>query len=265
MNSATGSNNNNQSWTPPLWLSSSSGGGVAGDQKQVSSSRGSGGSKQQHPLFCIAVPTVPQRTYHAVARQIRKTSNSQQSAEQQQIRKLALALQEQRRKAAAAQEMVQQLQQHKTQGLEDIRVQREQEASKIVAAMERRLRDEYEEQAKERKLVWKRKIEEECDNERKRLRKEAKEEEKEPTKQAKKPHEEAKLPAKEQEQPKATAESNVIRDHLAELQKEVECLEKNRTEMIWLLKQVIKAEEKQKAKLLGDKKPEPKIHISKQA
>jgi hypothetical protein len=61
--------------------------------------------------------------------------------------------------------------------------------------------------------------------------------------------------ALEERKPPAGDDGIEKNNRVTELQNEVEILYENRTEMIWLLKQVIKAEEKSKSKVAEDKKP----------
>lgn len=257
-NSSESEDNQNKPWTPPLWLLSST------DQKHAARVAG-----RSNVIFRRTIPAIPAKQqkalYQAVRQQFPRRHRNKPHAEEQQIRNFQNKIKEQRRKARDLQDKLEELEQLKEQKLKDIRKARQEEARKALDALEVKMREEFAAQVQERKSEWKRALEEECQIQRKRLG-----EELESKRKKRKEEFEAKKASEAQqasvEQEKETLESDGLKTELEDLKGKVESLNESKTEMIWLLKQVIKAEEKQKAtKSAGEKKPEPKIFASKLA
>jgi hypothetical protein len=253
------SNSHHRPFTPPMWLT---------------------GEKQKERPRQWKVPLTASSL--EVVNKVKRTISSNQrpyQQEQQSIHHATTKLTEHQNKCAAAEKKIEALEQAKETSLQDIREQRAAETEAAVAVVEKKLRAKFEKESKERELEWKKGVEEDCNNKRKRA-----EEDK------------AAAPEKEQESnkrlhadadPKATSEEGTtnsstvplveseklqqsqaktkeVQEELEQSKRKVTQLNENRTEMIWLLKQAIKAEEKEKS-LASEKKPEAKIYSSTQA
>ena len=203
--------------------------------------------------------------YKAIAEQLGKKEEKEEKfvTEQLQIRNYQMKQKEQKRKARELQQKVEDLKRVKEEGLQEIRQQWEHDTKKILDDLEVKMREDSAVKAQQQKSEWKRALEQDCADKRKSLaeehelnRKKRKEELDTKT--------EAEAKEKSVQQEQQHKESDDLKKELEEMKREVENLTENRTEMIWLLKQAIKAEEKKK-KGSQDKKPEPKIVSSKLA
>jgi len=236
-------------WTPPLWLT--------GEKEKTNAKR----VRQ----FTLPIPPISPETYKAVVSQISKQQQPFMQ-EKQQLNQLQAKLADQRAKVQAAQARIRAVEQAKEEGLRDIRELRQQETQTALENIEKKLRSKHEKETRERETQWKKDIEEECNANRKRLREQQEEQVKQQQDQEEKEPEEKKQKLDDDNKTESKPlKSDEKKKELAELEKKLDNLNENRTEMIWLLKQVIKAEEKQKAKSSDNKKPEPRITTSKQA
>ena len=230
----------------------------------------------------LPIPPVPTDTAKAIRESLAGTVQPF-AAQQNRIRALTCKVLDHRAKAAASQKRIVELEDEKEQGLRDIRETRQRETADIVAAVERKLRSRYNKEAAAAQALWKEKLEEECDAKRKAWREQQQQQkedqltvssshEGEPDKKRTKLDEEEQesenlanivvsndnnstlemvsttprdissvAPTKEAEKKK---KSDVLREQLTESEAALEKLTETRAEMIWLLKQVIKADEK---------------------
>lgn len=226
--------------------------------------------------FVLPIPAVPAHTAKAIRTALAGTIQPF-AAQQNRIRSLTAKLQDQREKAAASQQRKADLETLKEQGLRDIRETRQQETANIVATLERKLRIRYNKEAAAAQAVWKAQLDEECEAKRKawRLARQEAVDSGEPDKKRMKLLEAAAGDSEEPTdaailaiiQPAAAAveiKSDGLREQVVEAEAALEKLIESRTEMIWLLKQVIKADEKQKSD--NSKKPAAaRIESSRQA
>lgn len=211
----------------------------------------SGVSKTNHNKtrsFYFDIPPVPPEVANVI--KSRASSNTNPfAAQQNRIRALTNKLQDQQKKAKTAQAKITELELQKQESLQQIRESNQAEMSKNVQSVERKLRARHAKEAAVEKQAFEQELNRECEVRRKRFRDELvlQEEEDEQAQKATKTMEasETATAVEKLEQPSRSAAL------LAEAETElaqVETLKESRAEMIWLLKQVIKEEEKRKAK-----------------
>ena len=230
-----------KSWTPPLWLLSGS------DQKFAAAAKVLRG-----PLFRLPIKPPPTAVAQEIARICQATTRQQPfAAEEEQIRHYQMKLKEQRRKARDGQEQVQVLEQRKQEQLAETKRQCQENSQKVMQEMESQLRADLESRVQEKQQERKRALDLECQAMNQKFQEEQEAKRKKREEEAKKEKEEAETEPKEKEESEQL-ESDTLKDELGELKGQVDSLNEKKTEMIWLLKQVIKAEEKQKA-TKGDK------------
>jgi chromosome segregation ATPase len=235
-------------------------------------SRGASTSQSNGRQFVLPIPEVPASTSHAI-RQALVGSVQPFAAQQNRIRILSTKLREQREKAKTCQQKIVDLEEQKEESLRDIRETRQQEAANTVAILERRLRNRYNKELTASRAAWQQQLEAECDAKRKawHLERDEASSAKERndaddlesvTKRAKSTELEQSAthdPSEGDSSMEASIEALVqpalaaidiksdgLKNELVETEAALERLNETRTEMIWLLKQVIKAEEKRK-------------------
>ena len=232
-------------WTfvPPAWL--------LGDTTS---------SKRPHGrLFKLQMQPVPS----AIRDAIRQTIQTEEpEKEEQKARILRQKLQEQKRKQLAAKHRLESVREKKEQALKDVRQLKEQEAQKSLEQLEESLRSNFELEQEEQDQQWRQRVNEECEQEKKRSLEELEEKERKEDEEAR-AAKKGKLDKATQEEQEASATHESSKEEIEGLQKEVDTLNHNRLEIVWLLKQVIKAEEKQKAGL--QTKPQARPVANKQA
>jgi hypothetical protein len=257
-------NNHHRPFTPPLWLTG---------EKQKERPR-----QWKVPLTASSLEVV-QKVKRIISRNQRPYQQEQQS-----IHQAAAKLTEYQQKCAAAEKRIEALEQAKEVSLQDIREQRAAETAAAVEVVEKKLRAKFEKESKERELEWFKGVQVDCNAKRKRVEEDstaASEKQQESNKRIH-PDAEAKeatseggttgssttVPLLESEKlQQSQAKTKEVQEELEQSKRKVTQLNENRTEMIWLLKQAIKAEEKEKStiKLASEKKPEAKISSSPQA
>jgi hypothetical protein len=255
------SSRHHRPFTPPLWLTG---------EKQKERPR-----QWKVPLTASSLEVV-QKVKQIISRNQRPYQQEQQS-----IHQATAKLTEYQQKCAAAERKIQTLEQAKEASLQDIREQRTAEKAAAVAAAEKKLRAKFEKESKERELEWKKGVQEEWNAKRKRVEEAAATADSDkPQESNKRLHADADAEAKATSEGGTTGSSTVplveseklqqsqaktkeVQEELEQRKRKVIQLNENRTEMIWLLKQAIKAEEKEKSN--KDKKPEAKIASSPQA
>jgi hypothetical protein len=249
-------NNHHRPFTPPMWLTG---------EKQKERPR-----QWKVPLTASSLEVV-QKVKRIISRNQRPYQQEQQS-----IHQATTKLAEHQKKCAAAEKKIEALEQAKETSLQDIREQRAAETEAAVAVVEKKLRAKFEKESKERELEWKKGVEEECNNKRKRVEEDAAAASEKQLESNKRLHADAEAKAtseggsstapllESEKLQQSQAKTKEVQEELAQSIRKVTQLNENRTEMIWLLKQAIKAEEKQKS-LASEKKPEAKISSSPQA
>jgi hypothetical protein len=235
-------------------------------------SRGASTLQSSGRQYVLPIPEVPASTSQAI-RQALVGSVQPFAAQQNRIRILSSKLREQREKAKACQQKIVDLEAQKEESLRDIRETRQQEAANTVAILERRLRNRYNKELAASRAAWQEQLDTDCDAKRKAWRLGKEEATKVTERNDAEGHESvtkrAKLTDLEQSatndpcegdssmetsiealvQPALSAidiKSDSLKKELVETEAALERLNETRTEMIWLLKQVIKAEEKRK-------------------
>lgn len=221
-----------QDYNPPLWLTG---------ETSIRPS-GAGGSRHHKPRFTIPVPAAPPQ----VRARIQKALQVPLAQEKKQIAHLKSKLADQQKRIKAATAKVKQLEQKKERGIQDIRNVRKEEIATSLASLEKQMMEKHSQTEKELEMKWKQDIEEECNKKRREKQEEMKRKLRErdeiETKRKKQKMESLEAESMRQTS-KRTEEANT---ELAELKRNVDELQHKRTEIVWLLKQVIKAEEKQK-------------------
>jgi uncharacterized coiled-coil protein SlyX len=211
--------------------------------------------------FVLPIPPIPLATFKAIRASLAGT-NQPFAVQQNRIRTLTTKFHDQRNKAAASQKRITELEDEKEQGLRDIRETRQRETADIVAVVERKLRSRYEKEAAAAFDVWKVKLDEECEAKREAWKHEQEEQvQLEPDKKRTKieikgndDQTDADTGSTDDKVEKSDASkedilekrNDILSKKLAESEATLEKLTETRAEMIWLLKQVIKAEEKRK-------------------
>jgi len=253
-------------WTPPMWLT--------GEK-----------TKERPRRWKIPMAAMSGDVLSAVQISIQSTQKPHQK-EQHQIHIAAAKLRECQAVCETFAQELETLQETKETGLQDVRVNVTGQQEAAWTVRERKIRAEYQRKTVEREQAWRASIAQECVAKRKRVREDqeqAKKKQKTPPEdedgqetpptateeeeRGKEEKEEENLAEilKEESLPlrNALAKTQELEQELKASQGKLDQLIENRSEMVWLLKQAIKAEEKQK--IVRDKKPEPKIAASKQA
>lgn len=220
--------------------------------------------------FRLPIPPTPIDVRRAIEESV--TAQRQQqpfAAQQNRIRTLTTKLHDQRAKAVASQAKLVALETAKEEGLRGIRETLQQETQQTVQNLERKWRSRHNKEAAAAELQWKEQLEEQCEAKRDELRKHMLENSsQEPAlKRLKLLEEAAKAAVKGDDDSQDVPQDDVIVALIEPavsavevtsdfLQKQADAkvaavdeMEQSRREMINLLKEVIKAEGKQKAKL----------------
>jgi len=218
---------------------------------------------RQYRFNIPAVPNAVRKAVESTLASVKKPF----AAQQNRIRVLTTKLHDQRQKAAAAQEKIAALERAKEEGLRDIRETRQQEMQNMVHTMEKKMRNRHSKEAAAAEQQWKEQMEEECEAKRDDFRKRAQEKSaQEPALKRLKlleeaasqttqevstthPHEDAIAALIEPAMATVEVKSEVMQNEADAKTAALQQLEQSRRGMINLLKEVIKAEGKQKAKL----------------
>lgn len=180
---------------------------------------------------------------------------------QEKIRSLRAQFNTQKKMLDKLEQKLESLQVQKEESVNDIREQLEKKQKEFVDSLKEQKKAELDEKISERKRSLDETLATECEKIEKRVKAELSENQQ--TEQLIEEEEKAADDTASTEQ--TPLESVAIQERLDDIGKSIETINENRSEMIWLLKRVIKAEEKRRAKSVGDKKSEAKIHASKQA
>ena len=221
--------------------------------------------------FRLPLPPVPVPVRQAIEANVRLARRRPLATQQNRIRVLTTKLHDQREKAAASQEKLAALETAKEEGLRGIRESLQQETQQTVQTMERKWRHRNQKEVAAAEQQWKEQVEEQCEAKRHEWRKRMQKthSSQEPAlKRLKLLEDAAQAAAKGDDSSAPELPQNDVIVALIEpavsavevtsdfLQKQVDAkvaaveeMEQSRKEMINLLKEVIKAEGKQKAKL----------------
>lgn len=227
---------------PPVWILST-------DPRHSARVAAVGSRSQVNPMFRLKSSRIDATTYQAIRSRIAGTSSRER--EPAFRKKYQHQIQEGQRKIAEYQQALDELLEKKKESLEDIETLRKQELEREIKTLEQKLRKEHQDKAKQRKREWEAQIETQFEERRQRLKKdqESRRAERDKARTEAKPTEE------EQQTIQVNEYTERLKQELADTKAEIEEMNERKSEMIWLLKQVIKAEEKQKAQTQGEKKP----------
>jgi hypothetical protein len=270
-------------WTPPSWLPDASASNVGGNSGNsgaaVAGGGGGGGIRGSRPFrqYALEIPPVPGPVREAVAAALTAGGGGNGGGSGGRVRLLHGRVVDQRERVAAQEGRLAALETAKEEGLRDIRLRREREKRDGAAALERKIRGRHARELDRRRAQFEAELEEECAARRKRLREEQRQQseaaaaaaaEKEKESPEKKTEddmdisEEGEIVVAAPAPPPPTAaaaeaeppRSVQLRQEADEMGAKLDGLNEDRQEMVWLLKQVIKAEEKQKARIEKEKK-----------
>jgi hypothetical protein len=287
-NNISNSNSNNSSthprqWTPPTWLNDTNststgdkqnsivgtGNGTIVNISSTATKGGSGGNQ-----FVLPIPPVPEDIAKEVSTKF-LSSSKPFFVQESRIRLLTAKRNDQRERVTGYEEQLSELENQKEYALSDIISARKKEKDDAMNAIEEKLRTKYIDEftVREQKILAD--FQEECDNKRKILREKHEKQRQEEKEQSMRRLEllEAVEADNESEGAQGGQSSLLVlldetnneqvqlakkkieekRTELAELEANLVTLTDSRSEMIWLLKQVIKAEEKQKIKIDKEK------------
>lgn len=226
-----------ETWVPPVWL--------LGDTTSAKRPHGR--------LFKLNLAPVPTAIRDAIAQNVK---HEEPEKEEHKARMLRQKLQDQKRKQQTVANRLETLREKKEKALQDVREKRQEESKKFLQQLEESMRSAFEKEQEEKDLSWRQRVKEECEEERKRALEELEEMERkedEENSNAKK----AKIEKHAQEEKEAAAAEAAAKTEIDGLQKQIETLNHNKAEIVWLLKRVIKAEEKQKAGLNAKGQTQP--------
>jgi hypothetical protein len=164
---------------------------------------------------------------------------------EQQLRQFQQDRQSQRQKTKTHKEKVSEALTAKEEGLEDIRKVRKEEIEEAMQELEQTLRSQHDKQYKDKgdtlEKEVKEKFEKEFEEQQKARRKAEEEADEEP-------------PPKKPKVEKGKLKSEIIQENLDDLPKKLDKLTEAKSEMVWLLKQVIKADMKRKMAIMKQNK-----------
>lgn len=236
-------NSTPETWVPPVWL--------LGDTSS---------SKRPHGrLLKLSVRPVPVAVRDAIKQSIK---HEEPEKEEHKARLLRAKLQDQKVKQENVTKRLENVREKKEKALQDARKKAAEEAQKKLQQLEESMRSTFEQEQEERDQEWRQRIQEECDEERKRSLEKLQEKERKEDEVAA-IAKRAKLDKASEKVQEAVSSQETAGDEIERMQKDIETYNQNRLEIVWLLKRVIKAEEKQKAALQGN--PQVKTVAPKQA
>lgn len=228
---------NDAAWTPPLWI-----------------------TKEKHPHrsrnLNFPIPPVPGTTRKAIQKYIEKQQPPYRKQEAQ-IQLLQNKLKGHKEKVKHAQQKLQKLEESKAERIQEIRVLREEAMEVALLKVQQEIKQEHEAAAKQREEEWKQNTEREIKAAKRQFKKEQTEmDEKERELYNKKIEEEKKAlqrkPSVEDGEVDDDDEKNLLPSQqlereLGKSKDRLDQLKDTKSEMVWLLKQVIKTEKKRKA------------------
>ena len=208
-------------------------------------------------LNLAAVPpdiaTVIQTNYQILEKQQRRRRGSSTQI-------LCNKLADQQERVRTLTEKVQALEQAKEESLRDIRQVRDEETKVALEALEAAMRKKHSEKIQEEEQEWKKDLELQCQEKLKRQR-----DARVASEAAAADAAAAAAKRHKSSEPEKESLADLKQKEIDDLKSTLDSLQEKRSEMVWLLKQAIKAEEKQKKGLDQDKNPQSKIMTSKLA
>lgn len=217
------------------------------------------GGKQAPKFFSVPIPAVPPAMLKAVQAQVVKGTPNKKSTKQsvkfsQQLQQLQQDQQSQSEKVDALKKKLAASRAAKEQGLADIRSVREEEIEDAMKEIEKRMRAQHEKKCKEQDENLRKEVAEKIEKEfeeqqkKKKLEEEETKSEEEDVKSTEEPE------SKKQKLEKGKLKSEEIQEQLDEVPKKLDKLTEAKSEMVWLLKQVIKADTKRKMEVMKKRK-----------
>lgn len=266
--------------------------GLVGSAWLFSSSGKTLDLQQQHKrrkYFNLKILPIPDDVYGAISKIVRQEQSLRFHQEEQKLKQSRISLSDQRTKLKEAQELVEKLERAEKERYNSIRETCEKEYEAKIAAMEEQIRQNHMARLQSLEEQWKDELETEYKAEAERLSAERKRKAEQDCaalaavqdvgkgtdvkKEAAKALEENTQtgPSSESTEAvdekragsKSSSQAEKLLSEIDELNSMMEKANEHKTELIWLLKQIIKAEAKQKALL--ETKPKAKIAASKQA
>ncbi|GKY98270.1 hypothetical protein MPSEU_000784700 [Mayamaea pseudoterrestris] len=258
MSKRLNSSGESSAWTPPAWLFP--------ENSSVPSTEtvGAGGRRNMnHPYLSVSIPPVPLKVRKAIEAKL--SGQGQYFHEKKHINQLMAKLADHRHKLAAMQDKVSELEAQKERGLRDIRVMQEEKTQKALEQIEADMRKQFYDDRERKEQTWKRALQDEFDGRKRQRLQQYK------TEDAEAAQKRIESEARILDAVEASDAVKAIRSQAATkraqwqaLQQELETLQETKSEIVWLLKQVIKAEEKNKAKKDATVLP-AKLTVPKQA
>jgi hypothetical protein len=247
----------NPDWMPPAWLGTEHSSTAPSMEGNHSASR----RKKNSPYFSVPMKAVPAAVRQAMEEKL--TGLGQYSKEKKHIHQLTAKLSDQKYRLAALQSKIVALEQEKERGLKDIRINQEEKMQKSLEKLEKDMRLQFQKERDDRDQAWKQALDDEF-SERKRQRQEQyKLEDDEADRKRSALEDSVADSAKNSETVQMLEKvANERREELALQQAKLDGLHETRSEIVWLLKQVIKAEDKNKVKKDATKSP-PRTTIPK--
>lgn len=234
--SAASNSGGGASWTPPLWLTK---------QKRVPQARS----------LTIPIPPVPIETRKAIQKHIAK-QQPPYFKQQAQINQLHAKLLTQQEKVRHAQHKLERLEEDKAERIQEIKVVREEEKEESLKRIEKNMQSELEEEFRKKEEEFKRDAEKEMQAAKEQFKKEQAAEEEKELELRKQQFEEEQKKKGEQgnEEKEATAAAELeipiskkLEEEHEKVMAKINDFKETKKEMVWLLKQVINAENKRKA------------------
>lgn len=231
--------------------------------------------KQVPKFFSIPIPPVATATFKAVQAFMRKSegwatstisrkARKQTSQALEKVRQLQLDQRLQAKKVKNQKEKLSNAIARKEQGMEDMKRMQDEEMKNQMKELEAKIRKEHELKYQAQEEEMKQQIEETFNKEfeaaqQKRkfeeMEKKQQEEKQQETEEGEEPDEpDAKKMKLGDDEPKKELESERIQKKIEDCQTKLDKLQEKKSEMVWLLKQVIKADAKRKAEQLKLKK-----------
>ena len=214
--------------------------------------------KQTQKFYSVPIPVVPDALKNVIEEHLIQTGAVDSNSDKQStkmlhhMRQLQQDLQSQRQKVKVQEAKVETAIAAKDQKLSNLRRDKEGELEKVLKEVERKIRKKQDKRSKEAEEKIRQQIIEKFEKEYKEeqtLKRKRKEEEEEENKGEKATEGEGEESEAKKQKVETTLRSDSIQEKIDEKKARVEELTNMKTEMIWLMKQVIKAETKQKLKL----------------
>mmetsp|Transcript_22233 Transcript_22233/g.52341 ORF Transcript_22233/g.52341 Transcript_22233/m.52341 type:complete len:331 (+) Transcript_22233:57-1049(+) len=252
--------------------------------------------------FLVDIPAIPRNVHDSICGEVREEQSVRLVEDEQKLKHLRKKLMDQRAKVEQARNRTEALERSKEEGVNALKLKQQAKHETRIKEMEEELTQKYKARMEKLEKQWEEELEAECmaEVERRSAERKQKADEEEAALQA---AEEKKLQEEQQQAKKKSAEAKqqqkdnednesdddddaeegeeieepeegeeqeeevpkrvVLQQEIDQLKAKLEKDNEIKTEMIWLLKEIIKAEEKQNAGMKGN--PNARIAASKQA